>query len=198
MNRVAIPHKKVVRYLGVLVDYLLRGNLHLDAQLEKARRAFQVNCRMFHNIHLNARSKVILYMLLIRLILSYAAPIWWNSNHTMMEKMRAFERKCLRVCLKLCRSQHSDWRHYISNQTIYRIADIPRFDSFVIKQVRNYFSNVSDIDNNIINSLARKSPDRSQRQLATGYTTSQAFIFCDKAGLTQCGKHPHSLPLEKE
>lgn len=115
-TRTPIPHRKVIKYLGVHIDYLLRGNKHLDIQLEKAGKAFLINSRTFRNKYLSPKAKTILYMLLIRPILTYAAPIWWDFNHTSGERLRCLERKCLRACLKLYRSQSSDWQHYIRNQ----------------------------------------------------------------------------------
>ncbi|XP_076648087.1 uncharacterized protein LOC143356358 [Halictus rubicundus] len=47
-----IPHKKSVKYLGVYIDYLLRGNEHITKQLEKAATAFKANSRLFYNKHL--------------------------------------------------------------------------------------------------------------------------------------------------
>lgn len=71
-----IPHKKVVKYLGVNIYYLLSFNQHVETQLTKAKKAFLANGRIFYNKNLSRRAKVICYQLLIRPILAYAAPIW--------------------------------------------------------------------------------------------------------------------------
>lgn len=75
-TRSPIPHRKVIKYLGVHIDYLLRGNKHLEIQIEKAGKAFRNNSRIFHNKYLSTKAKTILYMLLTRPILTYAAPMW--------------------------------------------------------------------------------------------------------------------------
>lgn len=106
---VAIPHRNTVKYLGVSLDYLIQGNVHIKTQLEKATTAFRANSKIFRNKHLTKKTKMILYMLLIRPIITYAAPIWWNTNHTMMKKLRKLERQCLRVYLSMYRCAHSDF-----------------------------------------------------------------------------------------
>lgn len=184
-NKANIPHKKVVKYLGVQIDYLLRGNNYIDMQLDKAKRALQANGRIFFNKHLSSKTKIILYMLLVRPILTYAAPIWWNINNTTFEKLRVFERKCLRQCLKLYRSEHSEYLHYINNVNIYNLADIPRIDCFTIKLTRDYFSSLSAINNAVIRSIMDQADLVSALQLRTGYTSPQAFMYCDARGLIQ-------------
>ncbi|XP_015435706.1 PREDICTED: RNA-directed DNA polymerase from mobile element jockey-like [Dufourea novaeangliae] len=185
INKENIPHKKVVKYLGIHIDYLLRGNKHIDIQINKAKIAFQSNCRIFYNKYLSNKTKVILYMLLVRPILTYAAPIWWNCNNTVVEKIRMFERKCLRACIRINRSQQSDWQHFINNKTIYNKAGIPRIDSFIIKLTRDYFSKLPLIKNSILQTLSIHDPILSQRQITNGYLSPQAFIHCDKLGLIQ-------------
>lgn len=71
-----IPHKNTVKYLGVHLDHLLRLCKHTDTQLNKAKAAVNVNKRIFYSKYLNRRAKIICYQLLIRPILTYAAPIW--------------------------------------------------------------------------------------------------------------------------
>ena len=99
-QKTTIPHKKLVKYLGVHLDYLLRGNKHMDIQARKSQTAFRANTRIFFNKNLTKRTKVILYLLLVRPIWSYAAPIWWNINVSAMETLRKLERRCLRACLR--------------------------------------------------------------------------------------------------
>ena len=184
-NKILIPHKKVVKYLGVHIDYLLRGNKHLDIQLQKANRAFVTNSRLFYNKYLSKKAKLILYMLLVRPIITYAAPVIWNYNHTSMERARALERKCLRACLRLYRTPESDWQLYVKNQTLYNTANITRIDSFWINLTRDYFSKLPDINNTIIQSLAFQDTPSTLKQLTTGYLTPQAFPLCDRLGLIQ-------------
>ena len=57
-NKELIPHRKVVKYLEVHLDYLLRGNKHLDIQLLKANRAFLANSRMFYNKFLSKKANL--------------------------------------------------------------------------------------------------------------------------------------------
>lgn len=102
-------------------------------------------------------------MLLIRPIISYAAPILWNFNHTTGEKVRALEHKCLRTCLRLYRTPESDWKHYVSNPILYDRADIPRIDSFMISLAREYFSKLPHINNVVINSLATQTETPTHR-----------------------------------
>ena len=124
-------------------------------------------------------------MLLVRPIITYAAPVIWNYNHTSMERVRALERKCMRACLRICRTPDSDWQHYVRNQTIYDVANIPRIDSFMISLTRDYVSNLVDIDNLVIQSLAFQDSQITLRPLTTGYLTLQAFPLCDCLGLIQ-------------
>ncbi|CAD6222054.1 GSCOCG00005314001-RA-CDS, partial [Cotesia congregata] len=51
-----IPHKKIVKYLGVHIDQLLRIRNHPDIQLTKAKAAFKANNRIFYNKNLTKRN----------------------------------------------------------------------------------------------------------------------------------------------
>lgn len=188
----AVPHKNTVKYLGVHIDNLLRGNSHLETQLNKAKKAYQSNIRIFYNKHLSPRTKIILYLLLIRPIITYAAPTWWNVNHTMMEKMRIFERQCLRKCLHIYRSIHSNFLHYISNKSLYKLAQIPRIDNYILKLTRNYFSSISQTNNPNLIAISTPNTARAIRSMATGYVAPQTFIYCDKIGLLQTSSN---IPL---
>lgn len=184
-DKVRIPHRQVVKYLGVYLDHLLRGNIHLTIQRQKALAAFHANSRIFYNVHLTKRAKIILYLLLIRPIISYAAPIWWNSNVSAMEQLRAFERSCLRACLRLYRSTHSNYNHYVSNKTLYNTANVPRIDSFCVKLTRDYYSKLRTIRNAHINNLAIIDERTVSSQALSGYLTPQSFIYFDSRGIIQ-------------
>ncbi|OXU20515.1 hypothetical protein TSAR_004111 [Trichomalopsis sarcophagae] len=77
-------HKKVVKYLGVQLNYLLRLNIHVNTQLNKAKNAFRAHRRLYFNKSMPEKAKVICYLLLIRSILTYAVPVWAS----LAEKLR--------------------------------------------------------------------------------------------------------------
>lgn len=108
-----IPHKKIVKYLGVFIDERFKFNKHVEIVLDKAKKAFLHNKNIFYSAKLKARVKIICYMLLIRLILTYGCQIWYGIAPMIMEKLRVFERSYLRVCLGAHRSQESDYKRYI-------------------------------------------------------------------------------------
>ena len=70
-----IEHKKILKYLCVKLDYLLRLFPHVLDQLEKAKTSFRPYSRIYFNRTLNHRAKVICYLLLMRpityLLISY-------------------------------------------------------------------------------------------------------------------------------
>ena len=124
--------------------------------------------------------------LLIRPILTYACPLWYNQSASAMEKIRAFERACLRTCTKKYRSAKSDYKNYVSNKQIYNEANIPRINNFMIKLNREYFANIKKIKNN--NQIAQISNiDHNYMEACkrSGYLPPEAFTLLDHQGLIQ-------------
>lgn len=184
-----IPHKNLVRYLGVHVDHLLRMNKHIDTQLVKANKAYVANSNLFHNKHMPSRAKVICYQLLIRPILTYAPTAWWNISASTMEKLRRFERRCLRACLRLYRSQKTGFKHYISNRQLLNTADIPRIDNHILKLIRMFLSRTKSSNNELIRELPLCSKVYAEKCMKTGYTPIAAFPHIDEEGLIQDGQN---------
>ena len=118
-----ILHKEVVRYLGVHLDFKLNFNKHIDIQISKAEKAFMANRRMFYSKDLNKNVKLLLYKLLIRPILTYGCAIWFNISASTMEKIRIFERKCIRACLSKYRTPESNYTKNVSNHQLYNEAN---------------------------------------------------------------------------
>ena len=180
-----IAHKKTVKYLGVTIDYLLRLNTHLSQQLDKANKTFRSLARLFYSNNLEPRAKVICYLLLIRPILTYGAPLWWNTSASMMEKFRKFERKCLKAALHMYRTPYSNFERHYSNSDIYNAAGIPRIDNFIIKLTRDYYNSNSGHKNSIINSFTNIKNQEWALRAPSGYFSPQAFMYFDKIGNIQ-------------
>lgn len=182
---VVIPNKKIVKYLGVHLDYLLRMNEHHKIQLKKAKESWMINHRIFRNQSMEPRAKVICYMLLIRPVLTYAAPTWWNTGPTIIEKMRKFERACIRTCLNKYRQATTGYRLRISNNDIYDMANITRIDNFILMLTRNYYNSLPAIPNDLIHNLIQLNDHEAIRQTKSGYTTPQLFTVLNNLGLIQ-------------
>lgn len=185
INDVEIPNNNSVKYLGVHLDNLLRLDKHVNIQLEKANKAFLANTRLFHSAHLSQKAKVICYQLLIRPIITYAAPVWFNQSASVMEKMRKFERKCLRACVNLYRTPESNYKKYYSNKTVYDAAKIPRIDNFIIKIIRDHYARAKRSTNKIVTDQLNLSDCAAKYYCQKGYVPPTAFIILDKHGLIQ-------------
>ncbi|CAG5087800.1 Protein of unknown function [Cotesia congregata] len=186
-----IPTKSVVKYLGMNIDYLAKCNDHLDQQLIKARNSFRSLNRLFHNRHISPRAKVICYQLLIRPLLTYAAPVCWNLGAAQMEKVRRFERACLRTALSMHRRPETDYQHRICNKEIFDAPNIPRIDNHQLKLTRDYFSKTKDINNNIIKNLRVTTGD-THIKAQKGLLQPQDFTVLDKLGFIQDG---YNIPI---
>lgn len=103
-----------------------------------------------------------------------------------MEKIRIFERSCLRACLGRYRSLETDLRHYISNEKLYNLAKIKRIDNFIIKITRDHFANATTVkENSLICHPLFTNPVYIQKTLESGYIPPEAFIYLDKHGYIQ-------------
>lgn len=107
---VDIPHRTTVKYQGILVDYMVRMSEHPRKQLTKAGNAFLQLSKLFYNRNIESKAKIICYQLLIRPIKLYSFLSWFNQSASMMERLRTFERSCLRVCLRRARNPNFNYQ----------------------------------------------------------------------------------------
>ena len=104
-----------------------------------------------------------------------------------MEKIRKFERACLRNIFGKYRK--SDSKYFVSNQELYNIAKIPRIDNFILQLTREYYNSLKTNNNKIIYQFT-KFPDHLAIDSAkTNYIPPEAFIYFDKIGVIQNDKN---------
>lgn len=182
-----IPNNDVVRYLGIYIDKYMYYTSHLTTQLKKANTAFSILKRLFYNKNLNSNVKILCYKSLIRPILTYGCAIWYNISSSYMEKYRILERKILRVCLSKYRSSSSQYKHYISNQKIYKLADIVRIDIFILSLIRKHINRSSEMitDNDYIWQPYYRNNLYFEKAIKNGFIPPEAFIYLDEHGYIQ-------------
>lgn len=84
------------------------------------------------------------------------------------------------------KNPETNYTRSYSNKIIYDKANIPRFDNFVIKLIRDHYSNAIKIkENSLIFGALYPNPNYHNRTLSTGYIPPEAFLFLDKNGLIQ-------------
>lgn len=172
---------------------MLRLHEHPQIQLTKAKTAFQRHSRLFLDKNINHKAKIILYSLLIRPIMTYAAPIWFNQSAHMIEKLRQFERACLRICLSQHRSKKSNFKKYISNKSLYNRANLTRIDNHMIKLARGYYANAKHINNTIIKQeLIKLDTQGTNNNKKTGLLPPEAFMVLYNHGLIQ---NSNNIPI---
>lgn len=158
----------------------------INTQLIKARKAFFKYKSLFYSKHINQRVKILLYQSLVRPIITYGCPIWFNISPSYMEKIRKFERKCLRSCTLLYRTPNSDFMKYVSNRILYNTAQIIRIDNFIIQLVRNHIIKCFECDeNNLIMAPYHINSEYIRKTLMSGFIPPEAFIYLDSKGLIQ-------------
>ncbi|XP_015438110.1 PREDICTED: uncharacterized protein LOC107193219 [Dufourea novaeangliae] len=188
-----IPRKDTVRYLGVYLDFKLNHNNHVNIQIQKASRAFIANKRLFYSRELHKSVKIICYKTLIRPILTYGCQIWFNICAGTMEKLRVFERKCIRACLSKYRSPESNYTKLISNYKLYEEAKLVRIDIFMLKLIRDHWTKVHNITSNtLIAHSLYPNPLYFNYTRHTGYTPPESFVYLDGEGYIQ---NSDNIPL---
>ena len=146
--------------------------------------------RLFYNCYLHHRLKRLAYMALIRPIITYGCPIWFNVSASTMEKIRVFGKKCLRASLSQYRSAETNYFYYISNKKLYNEAKVPRIDNFILKLMRNHFTSTrSVLTNGLIQGLTYPNPLYFVKTLTSGHIPSEAFLYLDEKGFIQNNKN---------
>ena len=185
-GNIRIKNKNTVKYLGIYIDKFLYFNTHINNKIISARKSFFSYKKLFSSKHINKRVKVVLYQTLVRPIITYGCPVWFNISPSYMEKLRKFERKCLRACTGQYRSHHSNYLKYISNQKLYDFAQVSRIDNYIIKLIRNHISSATKSEtNNFIKGPYYENDEYLKTCLQSGFVPPETFIFLDKSEFIQ-------------
>ncbi|CAB0041050.1 unnamed protein product [Trichogramma brassicae] len=163
------------------MDDMLKFDEHISNQAQKANKTYIALRALFCNAHLDKKAKIIAYQSLIRPILTYACPVWFNISNSLMEKMRIIERKILRTSTGLHRSEESNFTKRISNTQVYSAAAIPRLDTFIVKIVRQHIRNAMQVaTNNLISGPFFPKDSYHIHACNTGFTPPKSFQFLDE------------------
>lgn len=183
---VYLDHKNIVKYLGMWLDSKLKFNQHVKIAIDKAKKAYFNVKNLFHSKHLNAKVKMLCYMLLVRPVATYCCPTWYNISPSTMELLRKFKRNCFRACLKMYRTPESNYKKFYSCKKLYDKANITRIDSFILKLTRDHMAQASNLRvNSLIFGPFFPNPLYFEKCRKSGYIPPEAFTYLDGEGYIQ-------------
>jgi hypothetical protein len=94
----SIPWSPHIRYLSLVLDSKLLFTKHLHTDTCKATGVFlQLFPLLACDSTLSLHNKLTIYKLLIRPILTNAAPVWSNTSPSNYRHVRVLQSKCIRV-----------------------------------------------------------------------------------------------------
>lgn len=121
----------IVKYLGITLDNNLTYQIHVKQVL---RKAYSVQSKIYpllakSTMHIS--NKKLLYKMLIRPIITYAAPVWCNISKTNMLLLQRFQNKQLRLILSADR--------YIRINDLHSRTEIEFIDKYVKSLAENFY-----------------------------------------------------------
>lgn len=155
INNNIVKRTKCIKYLGIHFSNLLNANTHVKHALKKAAIAKAMLSPVMNiNSKIDPQIKMSCYKQIIRPQFVYGFPMWFNFSANQMNKIRIFERKCLRQCINFKRTNEN--YKYISNTELYKKANIIPIDEFLIKIFIKFIENIANVPNKLIQDIYEK------------------------------------------
>jgi len=150
--------KNQVKYLGVTFDKKFTFLPHVQAICEKAKTAIALWSRALHSRSgLSAHVKKIIYMQVIRSILAYGYPVWFQISPSNMKTLNRIERRRLRKVTNLFYQRtNPDSYKRVSNQELYRASNIPQLCDFLASLGLQAINRLQYSENKLIEELLGK------------------------------------------
>lgn len=149
-----IKNVKNMKYLGLVINESFKLNKHVDKIINKCKAVLILYSRVLRaKCSLSSRIKLIFYKQILRPVLAYGFPAWYNLTPRMMEKIRTFERRFLRHITGLNRRNNFK---YHKNKDLYNKAKINRIDNFLLKQALKFAAKLDCSENSKIQNLTHQ------------------------------------------
>lgn len=132
INDVKIIAKTSVKYLGVILDSKLDFKEHLKHARKKGYIAFHSLYNLLNRCStLNISNKLLLYKMIIKPNMLYAAPVWINAWKTHIEPLEIVQNKVLRMISKES-----------PRTSNLKIRKIFKLETFTRRKIYSKFSNI--------------------------------------------------------
>lgn len=118
--------------------------------LTRAKQIAGMFSNLFNSRHLPENTKLLLYKVAIRSILTYAFPIWFTISPTVARGFEVFERIIIRKCINMNFSSFNK-RH--SNATIYSRSSVVPFCLYALSLQKRFVDKLDSHENNLLSDI---------------------------------------------
>ena len=91
INAVCLPLVNTVKDLGILIDSLLKLDLHINSIVAKAHARAYLICRCF--VSKDRHSLIKAFITYVRPLVEYASCVWSPSSIDLIRKIEAFQKR---------------------------------------------------------------------------------------------------------
>lgn len=148
INRKKVPIVTKLKFLGVHFTNLFKFSEHVNQTITKTTIALsKLNPILNPCRGTRKEVKILIYKQLVRPILLYGYPIWFNVSRNTIDKICKVERKCIRKCIDF-KGPRQNNNKYISNIKIYEDSEVLPFLETAAKQAIKFLTNCRENSNN--------------------------------------------------
>jgi hypothetical protein len=144
-NNSPIPWKQEVKYLGVILDRRLNFCRHIHIQIGKANSRLAVLKSLLTTEQLHLDSKVTLYKMLIRPILTYAVQAWAFAPKKYYKRIQVFQNQVLKLITNAPR--------YTRMSDLHERLNIKTINEYITNITVNFYNNLHTSDNDLVSGL---------------------------------------------
>ncbi|KAI8122535.1 hypothetical protein CVS40_6622 [Lucilia cuprina] len=106
--------------------------------------------RLLNSTYFPKNTKLLLYKVAIRSVLTYAFPIWFSISPTVAKEIELLERNILRKCINRNFRNHTE---RFSNSFIYETASVTPFCKYALALQRKFVDRLADHENHLMNEI---------------------------------------------
>lgn len=150
INNTPINWSSKIKYLGLDFDKKLTWNDNMLNRLKKANNQFHLLYPLFNkNSKLNLTTKVNLYKIMVRSVLTYGAPSWCTMASGKHKKLQILQNKVLRTIVNAPR--------FTPLRILHRELEIETVQEFLTKTIKKYYKTTDTSTNPLITSTHLRS-----------------------------------------
>lgn len=145
MFNTPIPIVKKATYLGVIINEKYTWNDHINYVKGKAMAAANKLKPMLYSKNMDIKLKRLLYISMIRPILTYATPAWCNLNKSNINKLNTIQNKLLRKIFDI------PW--FVRNKSLRNDLNLPTLHDYMRETNEKFFDKALECEEANFNEL---------------------------------------------